>query len=278
MRQNHLLQTPCGRLTLSRDSTGDREIARCRFCNWKTEHPKAFRMRAHAALCEHVPAEAKERLARNQEEKDQRAALRREAHADADGVMGGSGSQGGTPNALKKPKRAHDGTPGSGAQAAYKCVSLFDVGPRFLARAARNRRSRGDDGDLGPPSRVRGKRADLPPLASVPCSPLLDRGCRLPRLCDRRSPVTVRSSPRRPGSSPRHAVHPPTPLSRELVLRACTTCTYAVVYCRSTRLDVGQAGAGDADTPRPAEYDRLCPAGPGVSLRASRSRLYRQKS
>lgn len=94
---------------------GDREIAKCRFCDWKTEHPKAFRMRAHAATCEEVPQDAKERIARYQEEKDQRAQLRREAQQEA-------GSTTGTPTAVKKPKRSHDSssTPASGAQPIFK--------------------------------------------------------------------------------------------------------------------------------------------------------------
>lgn len=70
-------------------------------------------MRAHAAICDEVPQEAKDRIARNQEEKDQRAQLRREAQD--------TGSAAGTPTVIKKPKRSHDSSAAaSGAQPIYK--------------------------------------------------------------------------------------------------------------------------------------------------------------
>lgn len=71
-------------------------------------------MRAHAAVCDAVPDEAKERLARHQEEKDQRAQMRREAAPD------GTSSAGTPAAAPKKAKRAHDGTPSSGATSTYR--------------------------------------------------------------------------------------------------------------------------------------------------------------
>ena len=36
-------------------ATGDRTLATCRYCDWKSEHPKTFGMRAHVKACENVP-------------------------------------------------------------------------------------------------------------------------------------------------------------------------------------------------------------------------------
>ena len=53
---------------------GDREVARCHYCTWKTDHPKAFRMRAHALTCENLPAEKKLLVEGWQTEKDEKKA------------------------------------------------------------------------------------------------------------------------------------------------------------------------------------------------------------
>ncbi|GJN87370.1 hypothetical protein Rhopal_000319-T1 [Rhodotorula paludigena] len=80
---------------------GDREVAKCRYCQWKTDHPKAFRMRAHVATCELIPQDRREDLQRFQEEKEHRQAIKKE-HAEQLGAAGG-----GAPP--KKVKRDHNG-------------------------------------------------------------------------------------------------------------------------------------------------------------------------
>ncbi|GAA5936643.1 hypothetical protein JCM3775_000154 [Rhodotorula graminis] len=80
---------------------GDRDVATCCYCSWKTDHPKAFRMRAHVISCDMIPQERKDDLARFQEQKEQRLAIKKEQADQALATGGGS--------AVKKFKRAHDG-------------------------------------------------------------------------------------------------------------------------------------------------------------------------
>lgn len=56
----------------------DRDVARCRYCIWKTEHPKAFRMRAHALICEGIPSDKKELVQQWQTEKDNKKQAKEE--------------------------------------------------------------------------------------------------------------------------------------------------------------------------------------------------------
>ncbi|GAA5884490.1 hypothetical protein JCM6882_005272 [Rhodosporidiobolus microsporus] len=83
---------------------GDRDVAKCSYCGWKTDHPKAFRMRSHVAACELIPQDKKDELARAQEEKEQKKQLKAEA---ADAL--GPGSASGAASAPKKAKRDHNG-------------------------------------------------------------------------------------------------------------------------------------------------------------------------
>ncbi|KAM0788618.1 hypothetical protein ACM66B_001737 [Microbotryomycetes sp. NB124-2] len=55
---------------------GDKMLASCRFCGWRTEHPKAFRMRTHAEQCDNLPEHDKERMRSWQDEKDVKRAER----------------------------------------------------------------------------------------------------------------------------------------------------------------------------------------------------------
>ncbi|BGP23416.1 transthyretin/hydroxyisourate hydrolase family protein [Rhodotorula toruloides] len=57
---------------------GDRDVARCRWCSWKTDHPKAFRMRAHVQQCELIPQEKKDELERFQHDKEERLQAKKE--------------------------------------------------------------------------------------------------------------------------------------------------------------------------------------------------------
>lgn len=31
----------------------DKKLAKCKYCTWRTEHPKAFRMRSHSGVVSH---------------------------------------------------------------------------------------------------------------------------------------------------------------------------------------------------------------------------------
>ncbi|GAA5967128.1 hypothetical protein JCM11641_000449 [Rhodosporidiobolus odoratus] len=83
---------------------GDREVARCRFCQWKTDHPKAFRMRTHVAACDLIPQDQKDELARHHEKKEQQRLVKAE-QAEAAAAKSPAGSSSGA----KKVKRDHDG-------------------------------------------------------------------------------------------------------------------------------------------------------------------------
>ncbi|GAA5937754.1 hypothetical protein JCM10213_001883 [Rhodosporidiobolus nylandii] len=94
------------------DVTGsdDGAVAKCRFCEWKTDHPKAFRMRIHVAACDLVPQDKKDELAKYEEEKEQKKALKAEQAAlkAEQAEAQGSGSPA-RPGPAKKQKRNHDG-------------------------------------------------------------------------------------------------------------------------------------------------------------------------
>lgn len=47
-------RTEADLLALFADLAQD-NAAQCRYCNWRADHPKAFRMRTHAALCPGLP-------------------------------------------------------------------------------------------------------------------------------------------------------------------------------------------------------------------------------
>ncbi|GAA6051637.1 hypothetical protein JCM3770_001205 [Rhodotorula araucariae] len=90
---------------------GDRDVAKCCFCSWKTDHPKAFRMRAHALACDMIPQDRKDELLRYQEQKEQRQQIKKES-ADALQAAGGAPP--------KKAKRDHDGN-----AVPIRCVQPF---------------------------------------------------------------------------------------------------------------------------------------------------------
>ncbi|GAA5853563.1 hypothetical protein JCM3766R1_003130 [Sporobolomyces carnicolor] len=49
---------------------GDRTLALCKFCEWRSEHPKAFRMKTHVvAQCEQIPDETKQAFIREEAER-----------------------------------------------------------------------------------------------------------------------------------------------------------------------------------------------------------------
>ncbi|GAA5950298.1 hypothetical protein JCM3765_004494 [Sporobolomyces pararoseus] len=51
---------------------GDRSLASCKFCDWKSDHPKAFRMKTHIlSQCEGAPLEQKKELIQYEAEKVQ---------------------------------------------------------------------------------------------------------------------------------------------------------------------------------------------------------------
>ncbi|GAA5868699.1 hypothetical protein JCM8547_003787 [Rhodosporidiobolus lusitaniae] len=83
---------------------GNREVAKCRWCGWRTDHPKAFRMRSHVIACQQIPQEEKDDLARVQEEKEQKRASKAELADSLGGPPAASG-----PAAPKKAKRDHEG-------------------------------------------------------------------------------------------------------------------------------------------------------------------------
>ncbi|GAA6019468.1 hypothetical protein JCM10207_001399 [Rhodosporidiobolus poonsookiae] len=91
---------------------GDRDVAKCRYCQWKTDHPKAFRMRTHVAACDMIPQDKKDDMARWQEEKEQKKAVKAE-HADALGSNSPAAPQ-------KKVKRDHNGEIIVGTSSAIK--------------------------------------------------------------------------------------------------------------------------------------------------------------
>ncbi|GAA5935386.1 hypothetical protein JCM1841_001941 [Sporobolomyces salmonicolor] len=95
---------------------GDRSVARCRYCSWKTDHPKAFRMRTHVAACDMIPQEKKDEQVHHQEEKEQRKLIKQQHFAEEQQLSGNNGgvtalvvgpSSG--PAAPKKSKRDHSG-------------------------------------------------------------------------------------------------------------------------------------------------------------------------
>ncbi|KAK4050938.1 hypothetical protein OIO90_004914 [Microbotryomycetes sp. JL221] len=51
-------------------SEGGKMLATCKHCGWRTEHPKAFRMRAHAESCTQVSEHDKQRIRLWQDEKE----------------------------------------------------------------------------------------------------------------------------------------------------------------------------------------------------------------
>lgn len=55
---------------------GDKDFAKCQFCSWKTDHPKAFRMRAHVVTCDAIPDETKARLESWQAAKEDKKAMK----------------------------------------------------------------------------------------------------------------------------------------------------------------------------------------------------------
>ncbi|GAA5898959.1 hydroxyisourate hydrolase [Sporobolomyces salmoneus] len=49
---------------------GDHSLATCNYCEWKSEHPKPFRMKAHVLTqCEGIPEESKREFSQYEEEK-----------------------------------------------------------------------------------------------------------------------------------------------------------------------------------------------------------------
>ncbi|GAA6037956.1 hypothetical protein JCM8097_009508 [Rhodosporidiobolus ruineniae] len=84
---------------------GDRTVAVCQYCSWKTEHPKAFRMRTHVAACDLIPQEKKDELARHQEEKEEKKKLKDEAQAQRPPPQAANRQ----PGPLKKVKRDYNG-------------------------------------------------------------------------------------------------------------------------------------------------------------------------
>lgn len=71
-------QPPHMRLTLSH-APGDRTLATCRYCDWKSEHPKTFGMRAHVKACENVPEEKKLEFKQLEQAKREAKNLQKEA-------------------------------------------------------------------------------------------------------------------------------------------------------------------------------------------------------
>ncbi|GAA5939634.1 hydroxyisourate hydrolase [Sporobolomyces koalae] len=112
---------------------GDRVLASCRFCDWKSEHPKAFRMRAHVQACERIPLEKKQQHAQYEQDKVRNKQLQQElalkqqtvsaevaaavraniekkkAAAEEAASAGSTGSPSGAggPSAAKKQKKDH---------------------------------------------------------------------------------------------------------------------------------------------------------------------------
>ncbi|KAI5474966.1 hypothetical protein MNV49_002150 [Pseudohyphozyma bogoriensis] len=76
-------------------------MAQCQFCSWKTDHPKAFRMRNHALACDGLPADKRAMVEQWQQEKD--------------AGKPDTGAEGGAPTQAKKRKQS--GAPGAGAGA-----------------------------------------------------------------------------------------------------------------------------------------------------------------
>ncbi|BGO90234.1 hypothetical protein NBRC10512v2_002281 [Rhodotorula toruloides] len=83
---------------------GDRDVARCQWCSWKTDHPKAFRMRAHVQQCELIPQEKKDELERFQHDKEERLQAKKERAEARAAQMAAAG-----PSQPKKVKRDNAG-------------------------------------------------------------------------------------------------------------------------------------------------------------------------
>ncbi|GAA6061618.1 hypothetical protein JCM10212_000960 [Sporobolomyces blumeae] len=61
---------------------GDRQLATCRYCGWRSDHPKAFRMRSHVQTCAVIPKAKKIEQLEHQEEKSRIKLVKQELAAE----------------------------------------------------------------------------------------------------------------------------------------------------------------------------------------------------
>ncbi|GAA6059444.1 hypothetical protein JCM10212_005383 [Sporobolomyces blumeae] len=85
---------------------GDRVLATCRFCDWRSDHPKVFRMRAHVQACDKIPNDKKVEHIELEQERNRLKLFKRELAAETHATVSAEVIAAVQANADKKKRKS----------------------------------------------------------------------------------------------------------------------------------------------------------------------------